>query len=249
MRCMFCGGEMRQEADGKYRCEFCGREAAGEEKRSFVTPRADEGVNVFDKNSKGVLEISCRFDSCAGAGSGFLIDERGYAITNTHVVTHNAKPCESMTVKIAGQKVPAAVLMLGDDKGGNGDGVDLALIKLGTVPRDAHPVRLGDFSKVRNGEQVFVIGNPLGDGMCITGGIVSDRERVLGGKTLLMTDCAVNGGNSGGPIFNGKGEVIGAIVSSRLNRDGSATEGMNYAIPSYIVQEFLQGKHTAVRLF
>ena len=63
-----------------------------------------------------------------------------------------------------------------------------------------------------------------------------------------MTDCAINGGNSGGPIFNSVGEVIGVIVSSRIHADGSATEGMNYAIPVNIAEDFLDGKLTMVNV-
>jgi len=69
---------------------------------------------------------------------------------------------------------------------------------------------------------------------------VSDKRRQLSGHTLMMTDCAINGGNSGGPIFNSSGIAIGVIVSSRINRDGSATEGMNYAIPADIVLDFIR---------
>jgi S1-C subfamily serine protease len=63
-----------------------------------------------------------------------------------------------------------------------------------------------------------------------------------------MTDCAINGGNPGGPIFNSLGEVIGVIVSSRIHADGSATEGMNYAIPINIAEEFINGKLTLVNV-
>lgn len=251
-KCIVCGGDLEKTAGGDYQCVFCLRRYPDEEERTSargaVSTGANKGVDIFEQNRNGVLEITCRFSTGVSAGSGFLIDGNGHAITNTHVVTDRARPCGDISVKIAGETVRASVLVLGDDRGGQGNGVDLALIKLARVPFGAQPARFGDFSEVRNGEQVFVIGNSLGDGMCITGGIVSDRKRVLQGKTLLMTDCAVNGGNSGGPIFNGKGEVIGAIVSSRVHQDGSATEGMNYAIPSYIVQEFLSGKHTAVKV-
>ena len=73
-------------------------------------------------------------------------------------------------------------------------GVDLALLKLSKMPFRAKVLEFEDFSNVRIGEPVFVIGNSLGYGTCITSGIVSDKERNVNGKMLLMTDCAVNGG-------------------------------------------------------
>lgn len=201
--------------------------------------RSSGGVDVFEKNIKGILEITSQSNTGTFAGSGYLIDRNGYAITNAHVVTDNARPCHTVIVKICGQRIGARIVALGDDKGGHGSGVDLALLKLDSVPYDASPIVIGDFNKVRIGEQVYVVGNSLGDGTCITSGIVSDKRRQLAGHTLMMTDCAINGGNSGGPIFNADGIAIGTIVSSRIQRDGSATEGMNYAIPADIVLDFI----------
>lgn len=251
-KCKLCGGELKETGNGTYRCIYCMHEFTDDDFVSAGTPivakKPNSGVSVFDNNVNGILEITCVYSNCAACGSGLLINDLGYAITNTHVVTHNGIPCEQITVKIAGQKVGAKVVLLGDDRGGDGDGVDLALLKLDSVPTNAVSLTLADFNSVKNGEQVYVIGNSLGDGTCITSGIVSDRLRTLDGSTLLMTDCAINNGNSGGPIFNSNGAVIGVIVSSRIKRDGSATEGMNYAIPSFIVQEFINGQHTAVEV-
>ncbi len=207
---------------------------------SYVQSRGNDGVDVFENNKNGTAEIKADYGSSYSSGSGLLIDNSGYVITNAHVVTDGGRPCGSLSVKIAGETVRASIVALGDDKGGQGKGVDLALLKLAKVPLGGVPLRFENFQNVRIGEQVFVIGNSLGDGTCITSGIVSDKSRNINGKNLLMTDCAINGGNSGGPIFNAKGLVIGVIVSSRVHSDGSATEGMNYAIPVSTVQEFIQ---------
>ena len=247
MRCKLCNGECEPIGGGKVKCLYCGSTFSEDDAvstKSYVENRSNEGVNVFDKNINGVLEITCKFPNAVAAGSGFLINKAGYAITNTHVVTNDSKPCNDIIVKIAGQTVRANIVVLGDDHGGNGNGVDLALIKLSSVPYNATVIELADFNQVRIGERVYVIGNSLGDGTCITSGIVSDKKRIVSGKTLMMTDCAINGGNSGGPIFNSKGVAIGVIVSSRIKSDGSATEGMNYAIPADIVKEFLN-KHNS----
>jgi len=231
--------------------KFVAQERAAKEQnapRPNTTPVSNEGVNVYEKSIAGVLEVTCRYANCISSGSGFLISNTGYAITNTHVVTHNSQPCRDVSVRVAGETIKASVVMLGDDKGGRGNGVDLALLKLSKFPARGKSLCFENFDNVRIGEQVYVIGNSLGDGTCITSGIVSDKCRTLNGHKLLMTDCPINNGNSGGPIFNAKGKVIGVIVSSRVKADGSATEGMNYAIPSFIVEEFLNGEHTAVRL-
>ena len=137
------------------------------------------------------------------------------------------------------ESVTADVLKLGDNSHGEGKGVDLALIKLSRVPSKATVVKFENFEKVKNGERIFVIGNSLGYGTCITSGIVSDRLRNVNGKMLLMTDCAINGGNSGGPIFNEKGLVIGAVVSGI-----TSAEGMNFAIPANQVLYFIEASNS-----
>jgi serine protease Do len=196
----------------------------------------DQGVDVFDMNINSVLEITWEDSQYKHSGSGFLISMDGYAITNTHVVTHeNGRSCGQVSVRICGENTTAEVLKLGDNHHGDGNGVDLALIKLARVPSRAVTVRFERSENVRNGERVFVIGNSLGYGTCITSGIVSDRQRNVNGKMLLMTDCAVNGGNSGGSIYNEKGMVIGAIVSGI-----TSAEGMNFAIPANTVMDFIR---------
>ena len=217
---------------------------------TVAAPRSKDGTSVFEDNVNAVLEITWNpTRNTQTSGSGFLISKNGYALTNAHVVTDDSgKITKEVNVRIAGASVKATVIRLGDDKRGAGSGVDLALIKLNCVPAGARAATLADFTKVRIGEQVFVIGNSLGDGTCITAGIVSDKERKVNGHTLLMTDCAINGGNSGGPIFNAMGDAIGVICSSRIKADGTATEGMNYAVPINIAIDFLNGKYSAVRV-
>ena len=253
--CTKCGGELKTDGAG-VKCIFCGAKfASAEELRpkriTQPTPQAsptavptnqksDHGVDVFDTNINGVLEITWRDDQYKHSGSGFLISPDGYAITNTHVVTHeNGKSCKQVSVHICGENTTADVIKLGDNNHGDGNGVDLALIKLTRVPHNATVVKFENFSNVKNGERVFVIGNSLGHGTCITSGIVSDKTRNVNGKMLLMTDCAINGGNSGGPIFNEKGLVIGAVVSGI-----TSAEGMNFAIPASTVIQFIQNVST-----
>lgn len=254
MKCTACGGEAVAISATRFRCPYCTFEF---EKEAIATEivrapqkirsRKNEGAIVFEENINGVLEITwypTKFTK--SSGSGLLVDANGYALTNAHVVTDDdGAVAKELNVKIAGQNVKAKVIRLGDNQAGRGRGVDLALIKLARVPVGARALTLANFESVRIGEQVFVIGNSLGDGTCITAGIVSDKQRQIAGHTVLMTDCAINNGNSGGPIFNSTGEVIGVICSSRVKADGEATEGMNYAVPVNIAEDFLDGKHTA----
>ena len=272
-RCPYCGGEFEGErpkeieqprAQVKPAAPEIPKETVIEKKEepkpeavpqpnpqpTVAAPRSKDGTSVFEDNVSAVLEITWNpTRTTQTSGSGFLISKNGYALTNAHVVTdESGKITKEVSVRIAGASVKATVIRLGDDKRGAGSGVDLALIKLNCVPNGAKAVTLADFARVRIGEQVFVIGNSLGDGTCITAGIVSDKQRTVNGHTLLMTDCAINGGNSGGPIFNAMGDAIGVICSSRLKADGSATEGMNYAVPINIAIDFLNGKYTAIRV-
>lgn len=239
-KCKLCGGSCVQISQNTYQCEWCGNTFSEEDfivkKTVNVSMMSEKGTNVFETNVSGVLEITWSDNQYTHSGSGFLISKDGYCITNTHVVTkENGQSCGTVMVKINGEKLISNVIALGDNKHGDGDGVDLALIKLPYVPRRAKVMEFENFNNVRIGETVYVIGNSLGQGTCITSGIVSDKARNVNGKILLMTDCAVNGGNSGGPIFNADGKVIGAIVSGIKN-----AEGMNFAIPSNTVLSFLK---------
>lgn len=200
--------------------------------------KGDSGADLFEKNINGVLEIRWQTGGGICSGSGFLINRNGYAVTNAHVVLKSdGNSCGSCTVKLAGETVSASVVAMGTTKKSDYCSVkDLAIIKLSRIPSKAKVLQFADYSKVRTGEKVFVIGNSLGQGTCITSGIVSDRMR----DGEIMTDCPINGGNSGGPIFNTSGEVIGTIVASGNRFDGSDAEGMNYAIPSSVVTEFVK---------
>lgn len=246
MDCPNCGGIMVSTGSG-YRCRFCGHQSAPapsssnqssyssqQNNRVPVQTKGNMGATVYENNINGVAEITCVFPQAKSAGSGYLINNQGYLITNTHVVTYNCAPCNNITVRMAGEEVRARIVALGDDKGGHGNGVDLALLKLDRIPRKAKALAIADFNTVKIGESVFVIGNSLGYGSCITGGIVSDKKRNVNGKMLLMTDCAINSGNSGGPIFNENGKVIGTIVSAI-----TSAKGMNFAIPADTVVNFL----------
>ncbi len=261
--CKLCGSDCKDLGNGRYKCSCCGNtfsadefisvkekaeiEAAKVRAAEEVRARAAietarikaeasknrDGADLFESNINGVLEIRWKDADGISSGSGFLINRNGYAVTNAHVVSKNdGRSCQSCTVKLADRTVTANVVAMGTtDKSEHCSIKDLALIKLTEIPAKAKVLKFADYKKVRTGEKVFVIGNSLGQGTCITSGIVSDRMR----NGELMTDCPINGGNSGGPIFNDEGLVIGAIVAGITN-----AEGMNFAIPSNNVIEFIK---------
>jgi serine protease Do len=151
-----------------------------------------------------------------GAGSGFIIDAEGHILTNNHVV----EKAERLTVKLAdGRTLRARVV-------GTDPDTDIALIKVDAGERLPAAV-LGDSSTLRVGDWVCAIGNPLGYEHTLTVGVVSFLGRKLFDKSLdnyIQTDAAINFGNSGGPLINSRGEVIGinAAISSRASNIGFA---------------------------
>lgn len=162
-----------------------------------------------------------------GAGSGAIISDDGYIVTNHHVI----EGASSITVRLMnGETYDATVV--GDDPT-----TDLAVIKIDA--KDLVPVVLGDSDALKVGQSAIAIGNPLGElGGSVTSGIISalDRNITIDGETmsLLQTDTAINPGNSGGGLFNKDGILIG-IVNAKSS--GSEIEGLGFAIPVNTVKD------------
>jgi len=208
-----------------------------------IRAEIEAGARVYAQNKNSTMEIKCVYGGNSWCGSGFLLNNAGYALTNTHVMVDKETYHEADTIRVelAGEWVKAKVVLLGDDRGGDGSGVDLALIKLDRVPRNAKPVSFGDYKALAVGERIYPIGNAKGQGKSITSGIVNDKDHKIPSSNKrhrLMTDAAINPGNSGCPIFNTRGEVIGVAVSSWVDRN-SRVSGMHYIIPLPQVTAFL----------
>lgn len=153
-------------------------------------------------------------------GSGFIISSDGYILTNTHVVGN----ADEITVKLTDQREYKAKVVGTDER------TDVALIKI--EAKNLPTVRTGDSEKIRVGEWVVAIGSPLGLENSVTAGIVSAKGRSLPSENyvpFIQTDAAVNPGNSGGPLFNLNGEVVG-INSQIISRTGGFM-GISLAIP------------------
>jgi serine protease Do len=155
-----------------------------------------------------------------GMGSGFIVQPDGIVLTNAHVV----EGADEVTVKLTDRREFKGKV-LGADKA-----TDIAVVKIDA--KGLPSVRLGDPSKVRVGEWVLAIGSPFGFENTVTAGIVSGTSRSLPDGTyvpFIQTDAAVNPGNSGGPLFNLKGEVIG--INSQIYSQTGGYQGIAFAIP------------------
>ncbi len=157
----------------------------------------------------------------AALGSGFIIDEKGIVITNNHVI----QDAEDIIVRVNGDKEFKAQVIGADPLS------DIAVLKLDSNEKFI-PVKFGNSDKARIGDWVIAIGNPFGFGGTVTSGIISARNRSLGltrYEDYIQTDASINSGNSGGPLFDLNGDVIG-INTAILGRSGSI--GIGFAIPS-----------------
>lgn len=158
-----------------------------------------------------------------GVGSGFVVDPTGYIITNNHVIARATR----ITVKMdSGEEYPAVVV-------GTDEETDIAVLKIKS--EKALPfVKLGDSDKPEVGDWVLALGSPFGLQKTVTAGIISQKGRESPGlsvfRKFIQTDAAINQGNSGGPLVNMDGEVIG--VNSQIATSNGASNGIGFALPS-----------------
>ncbi len=189
---------------------------------------------VFKYAEKSVVQIVTKvvtpFGVEGGQGSGFVYSREGYIITNNHVV----EGASSIEVRFTdGSSLEAEVV-------GTDPYSDLAVLKIKKLPEDVKPLKLGVSSELKIGDTVVAIGNPYGLSGTMTLGIVSQLGRLLrapGGYFIvdvIQTDAAVNPGNSGGPLLNLKGEVVG--VNTAIVSPTGAFAGIGFAIPSNTVK-------------
>jgi serine protease Do len=160
-------------------------------------------------------------------GSGFIIDTAGVVITNNHVI---AEADEITVILTDGTRLKAEVV-------GRDTKTDLAVLKVTPPAKPIKAVKFGDSDKVRLGEWVIAIGNPFSLGGSVTAGIVSARNRDINSgpyDNYIQTDAAINRGNSGGPLFNLDGDVIG--VNTAIISPSGGSIGIGFAVPSKVVQ-------------
>jgi len=206
------------------------------EEISTAGPDSGLLVELYRQLSSGVVSVQVLRDQvfgAQGAGSGFLLDNQGHILTNNHVVS-NAR---WLTVLFHnGFEAEAEIVGADDDS-------DLAVIKVEQIPESAQPLSLGDSDQVEVGEWVIAIGNPFGLDSSMSIGIVSAVGRSIPSVTpfnipqAIQTDAAVNPGNSGGPLLNLQGEVIGVNAQIATSGVARANSGVGFAIPVNIVRK------------
>jgi len=190
-------------------------------------------VVVRTAENQGAASLSGRLLGSTGLGSGVLISEDGKLLTAAHVV----QTADKVVVEfIGGEQVTARVVS-------SEPNADVALLQLESVPTGVEPAQIGDSEKVEVGDEVFVVGAPYGLSHTLSSGHISGRivqDPGLGvrlGCEYLQTDAAINRGNSGGPMFNMNGEVIG--IASRILSHSGGFEGIGFAATTKAVRLLL----------
>ena len=160
-------------------------------------------------------------------GSGFIIDETGYIITNNHVIDNAEK---IMVILFDDTSFEAKVV-------GKDPKTDVALLKIDPKKTNLKAVKFGDSNKLRVGDWVMAIGNPFGFGGTVTAGIVSARGRNLSGSydDYIQTDASINRGNSGGPLFDMKGNVVG--INTAIFSQSGGSVGIGFAVSSNLAKQ------------
>ena len=189
---------------------------------------------IYQKNIDSVVSISCTRSGGGSTGTGVILSEDGYIVTNAHVV----EGAGAVSVQLTDDRVFSASLVGADEIS------DLAVLLISA--EDLSPARFGDSSALRVGDTVAAIGDPLGVEFrgTFTNGIVSaiNRDMVVDGRTmtLIQTNAALNSGNSGGPLINCYGQVVG-INTMKIGAftDSAGVEGLGFAIPSATVKDIV----------
>lgn len=192
-------------------------------------PFDDLFEEFFKRRGQGMPDLP-RQRKSSSLGSGFVIDASGIVITNNHVI---ADASEVTVIFNDGQKLKAEIL-------GKDQKVDVAVLKV-KPEKPLKAVKFGDSDKARVGDWVLAVGNPFGLGGSVTAGIVSARNRNIDSgpyDNYIQTDASINKGNSGGPLFNMDGEVIG-INTAILSPSGGSV-GIGFATPANTVQPVIE---------
>ncbi len=205
-------------------------------------------AEIYKRLAPGVVTVVSRFagggsplDGDAGLGSGFVLDGQGYVATNAHVVTSGEgtkiSPARQVYVEFAdGNRVPARII--GEDPNS-----DVALLKIDPAGLSLTPLRLGHSGKLAVGAPVAAIGSPFGERQSLSVGVISAIDRDIESLTdfaignAIQTDAAINRGNSGGPLLNARGEVIG--INSQIKSSSGGGEGVGFAVPVDTVRRSL----------
>ena len=215
--------------------------ASEPEAAAFARAKAPLSIHdIYVQNAPGVVQVSATAQQALG--SGFVLDKAGHIVTNDHVVQGASRVEVSFSNR---ERLPARIV-------GRDPSTDLAVLQVRVSSRALTPLRLGNSDLVRVGDSVVAIGNPLGEDRSITSGIVSALERRIyapNGAPIdraIQTDAALDHGNSGGPLLNAGGDVVG-VTSQIQTAAGGGNIGIAFAIPidtveSVVAQLIANGK-------
>jgi S1-C subfamily serine protease len=211
------------------------------ESTAFRNPSGKTISDIYGSAKRGVIQVlatSVASDNLFGSqperalGSGFVIDKAGHVVTNYHVIEGASK----VEVSFSGNdEMPATVI-------GRDPSTDIAVLRIKRAQgRALTPLELGNSDVVRVGDAVVAIGNPFGLERTVTAGIVSALQREITApngfaiERVIQTDAAINHGNSGGPLLNADGRVIG--VNSQIESDSGGNVGIGFAVPINTVKD------------
>lgn len=188
---------------------------------------------IYERVGGGVVQVTTRTASGSGLGSGFVVDDQGHIVTNYHVI----EGADEIEVSFSNQDTLDATLV------GSDPSTDLAVLQVDAGADALTPLELADSDAVAVGDPVVAIGNPFGLERTVTAGIVSALQRAVrapNGYTIdevIQTDAAINQGNSGGPLLDASGRVIGVNSQIETAGDGSSGNvGIGFAVPSNTVK-------------
>jgi S1-C subfamily serine protease len=196
-------------------------------------PAASSALSVsalYDRVHQGVVTIKVTTPEGQALGSGFVIDSEGHIVTNDHVVDG----ASSISVEFSDGSTYDAELV------GTDASTDIGVIKVDAPSSQLTPLELGDSSALQVGDEVVAIGSPLGLNETVTSGIVSALNRTITSPNnfsindAIQTDAAINHGNSGGPLLDLQGQVIG--INSQIESDSGGNDGIGFAVPSNTVE-------------
>jgi S1-C subfamily serine protease len=201
---------------------------------------------IYERAAPGVVQIASttRITDVGGPffgggpqealGSGFVVDKAGHIVTNYHVV----RGADQIRVSFSNRDTVEAQLV------GTDPSTDLAVVQVETGASALTPLALGDSDRVQVGDQVVAIGNPFGLSRTATAGIVSAVQRFISSPDprftidhVIQTDAPINHGNSGGPLLNARGQVIGVNTQIKTDGVGSGNVGIGFAVPSNTVKD------------
>ncbi|MEW6326636.1 MAG: trypsin-like peptidase domain-containing protein [Thermodesulfobacteriota bacterium] len=199
-----------------------------------LTEDEQNNISVYNQAAPSVVNVSSVVMELdfflnpvpkQGSGSGIIIDDRGYILTNHHVITE----AQSVHVTLSdGSAYPAKFI-------GSDPDSDLAVIKIEAPRNKLKPIRLGDSDQLQVGQKVLAIGNPFGLKETLTTGVISSVGRSIRAPSglliedMIQTDASINPGNSGGPLLNSRGELIG--INSAIFTPSGGSVGIGFAIP------------------